>query len=89
MNDLKRKSKIDYKKLNENKRFCNDDLIHDIVDKHQIKEDLVREIIEAQSKFAAKIIKSGGLQTIILPYLGKLRVNPYHVQKLMAKSMKG
>lgn len=89
MNELRRKSKIDYQKLNASKRFCNDDLIREVAEKLNISEQLVKEVVEAQAKLAAKTIKSGGLETVILPYLGKLKVNPYHIQKLMAKSMKG
>ena len=88
MIDLKTKSKVDYKKLNESKRFCNQDLIVEVAEKLGVSEQLVKEIAEAQAKLAAKTIKSGTLQTIILPYLGKLKVNPYQVQKMMGNSMK-
>lgn len=88
MEVLRRKSKVDYRKLNESKRFCNNDLIVEVAEKLQVPEHLVKEIAEVQGRFAAKTIKSGTLKTVILPYLGKLKVNPYHVQKLMANSMK-
>lgn len=88
MEILRRKSKVDYRKLNESKRFCNNDLIIEVAAELNVPEQLVKEIVEAQAKLAAKTIKSGTLQTVILPYLGKLKVNPYHVQKLMSKSMK-
>jgi hypothetical protein len=82
------RSNIDYKKLNENKRFCNTDVIQEVAEELDLPEDLVASIAAAQSGYTAQTIKAGGLETILFVYLGKFKVNPFQVQKMMANSMK-
>lgn len=85
---VERRRKISYEELNKSKRFCNDDVCSEIANEFNVKEDLVRRIMEIQSKFTATTIKAGGLETIIIPYLGKFKVNPAQVSKMRANGLK-
>lgn len=86
--EVKHKRKVDYRKLNAGKRFCNTDVEHEVGEKLGISHLLVRQVAEAQSKFILQTIKGGGMEVITMVYLGKLKVNPYQVQKMMGKQMK-
>jgi hypothetical protein len=79
--------KVDYKKLNENKEFCNEQIIQEVSEKMSIPYAVVKSVAEAQSKFTSDTIRGGGLETIVMPYLGKFKVAPKRVQILMRKGL--
>jgi hypothetical protein len=78
---------VDYKKINEEKRYCNEQVIQEIAANLDLSYDLVKSVVDAQSKFTSNIIKGGGLETIVMPYLGKFKVSPTKIQKMMAKGL--
>jgi hypothetical protein len=82
------KKRINYKELNANKRFCNDDVLEATAEELDLPKHLVASIVESQSKLTARTIQSGGLETIMYVYLGKFKINPLQVQRMMANSMK-
>lgn len=84
---LKRK-KIDYKTLNQGKRFANEELYTEVGEQLGIHRSVVKEIADIQDKVTAETIQSGNMETVILVYLGKLKVNYSRVQKMMANSMR-
>lgn len=79
--------RIDYKKLNASKKFCNEDVIDNVSQELGISKEMVREVMEIQSDFLSSTIKSGGLENVIFVYLGRFRTNPRRIQKMMANSM--
>jgi glutamate formiminotransferase len=81
-------SKVNYEELNAAKRFCNKDVIEDVAEELGLPVHLITDIVETQSKFTLQTIQGGGLETIMYVYLGKFKINPRQVQKLMAKSMR-
>jgi nucleoid DNA-binding protein len=85
---MSRQSQVNYAELNAKKKFCNNDLIHEVADKLNVGESMVKAIVDSQSKFTAYTIKSGTMDSIAIVYLGKFKVNPKQVQKMMSKSMK-
>lgn len=85
---MERKKRVNYKELNANKRFCNDDVLEEISEELDLPKHIVASIVDAQSQFTARTIQSGGLETIIFAYLGKFKINPRQVQKMMANSMR-
>lgn len=87
--EKKYKRKVDYKKLNRDKKFANEDIISEVAESLNVSEALVRSIQDTQSKFHALRTKAGGLESIMYVYLGKFKVNHRQVQKMMANSMKG
>lgn len=78
---------VDYKKINEEKRYCNEQVIQEVAEKLNLSYSLVKSVIDAQSKFTSNVIKGGGLETIVMPYLGKFKVSPTKIQKMMAKGL--
>lgn len=82
------KNKIDYKKLNENKRFCNEDVIDKVAADLGLNPNTVRKVLEIQSEYTATTIRNGGMEQIIYPYIGRFKVNHRKVQKMMAKQMR-
>lgn len=81
------KHKIDYKKLNAEKKFCNEEVLADVAEELDLSLDVVRDIVDAQSAFTARTMKAGGMETIMYVYLGKFKVGLYQVQKMMANAM--
>ena len=84
----RRKSRVNYKELNANKKFCNEEVIIEVAEDLHVSQDIVRRVADSQSKFTAQIVKSGALETIMYVHLGKFKVNPYQIQKMMANAMK-
>ncbi len=84
----KRRTKIDYEQLNKNKRFCNSEIIEEVVEEKGLSKELVERVVNSQSLHTKRIIRAGGLESIIYVYIGKFKVNPYKIQSMMANSMK-
>ncbi len=77
---------LDFKKNNElDKRFCNEEIYEEVSEELRVPIDLVREISKAHSEFARQTIEVGAFESIILPYLGKLKAKLKSVQKMTAK----
>jgi hypothetical protein len=85
---MQAKKKINYKELNANKKFCNADVVEDVAEELGISSHIIAGIVETQSRYTAQVIQAGGLETIMFVYLGKFKINPRQVQKMMANSMK-
>ncbi len=74
---------MDYKKINENKKVANEEIIEEVSDELGVPADLVREVIDNQFIYASRIIKMGNLEDIIIPYLGKFKPNTRRIVKAM------
>lgn len=85
---MNRKSQVNYKELNEKKRFCNNDVYHEVSEELNLPTALIQLVADSQSKFTASTMKAGGMESITMVYLGKFKVNPRQVQKMMGKSMR-
>jgi len=72
--------KTDYTKINENKRFANQDILEETIEELQLDPTLVEEVILANSKFVRSVIETGAYESITLPYLGKLKAKLRSVQ---------
>ncbi len=72
-----------YKKANENRKVANEVILEEVADELNLPLDLVREIVDNQFSYAARIIKMGNLENIMIPYLGKFRPNIRRVVKAM------
>lgn len=88
MTERKKRNRFDYKKFNADKRFCNKDVIYDVSQELNIAEELVQQVADSQSEYTARTMRAGGLETIIYVYIGKFKVNPLQIQKMMANGMK-
>lgn len=83
-----KKRRVDYHKLNSSKRFCNDLIISEIAEELEIEISLVEKVAQSQSKFTVNTFRRGGMESVTYVYLGKFKVNPFKVQKMMANQMK-
>lgn len=86
--EKKLKRKINYKELNSNKKFCNEEVITEVAEELNVPQSLVRLIEQSQSKYTKQTIKAGGLESIIYVYLGRFKVNPRQIQKMMVNGMR-
>lgn len=75
---------IDYSKIEESKKFCNTELYDLVAEEFNIPVEQVKGIIESQFTFTFSVIKGGSLKSVLLPYLGKFKVNHKRVQRIMA-----
>jgi len=77
---------LDFEKNNnKDKRFCNEEIYEEVSEELQVDINLVREISKAHSEFARQIIETGAFESIILPYLGKIKAQTRKVQRMTAK----
>jgi len=74
--------------LTSNAKVVNQELYEEVADEIGVDEKLVQEVVNAHSKFTAKIVRVGAFEGVIMPYLGKIKVNPYKVQKIAANQEK-
>ena len=73
---------------------CNGRIIREIADDMNISIGTVEDIIRSVSSFTADTIRMGGLEGVMIPYLGKIHVKPYSQQykdylHSLGKEMKG
>lgn len=73
---------MNWREINENRKVANEELYIEISDELNIPVEKVKEIIKAQSDMALKTIQTGGLESFIFPYLGKIMVNFRRAQKV-------
>lgn len=81
--------KIDYTKINENKKFCNAEIIEEVAEELGLSIHLVKGIIASNSDFLRKTIETGAYESIHLPYLGKLKAKLRSVQKALSNIKRG
>lgn len=72
----------DYREINKNKKIANQEVFERISKLLNIPVEVVKEVVESQFEYAARVIKMGGLETIMIPYLGKFKINPRRVSKV-------
>lgn len=75
----------DYKEINENRKICNEEIYEEISEEEGIPISLVKDIHSAHSKFTVTIIKIGAFESIIYPYLGKIKAKLGAVKNIMSK----
>lgn len=83
---------MDYRDINQNRRIANEQLYIEVAEELNIPgitSATVKEIVEAQSEFLFDTIRTGGLDNVIFPYLGKFKVNPRKLQAVINKQQKG
>lgn len=73
-----------YQEINKEKKYCNKEVYEEVAEKLGITPELVEEIYNAQSEFAAKIVRRGGFESITFPYLGKIKAKLRAVSKLLS-----
>lgn len=74
---------LDFEKNNnKDKRFCNEEIYEEVSEELQLDISLIKEVAKAHSEFARVTIETGAFESIILPYLGKLKAKLKSVQKM-------
>lgn len=76
---------LNYEKVNKERVICNDEIYEEVSEEFEIDINLVKEVIEANSKFTRKVIERGAFESVIFPYLGKIKAKLRSVQKATAK----
>lgn len=61
---------------------CNDKLYQEVAKELNLPENLVKEVVHAQSLFTHKTIKKGAFESIRYVYLGKIAAKLRKIQKL-------
>ncbi len=79
---------IDYRKINQNKRYCNEQVYYEVAENLEVPEQLVKDIFNAQSEFTAKIIKRGAFESVTFVYLGKIKAKLRAVSKILSNPKK-
>lgn len=74
--------KDDYLKINANKKIINEEIYQEIAEEMNMPIERVREIHNAHSEFTVKIIHTGAFESVIYPYLGKVKAKLRTVQKV-------
>jgi nucleoid DNA-binding protein len=77
---------MNWKEVNENRKVINEELYEEVAHELNIPVHRVKEFMQVQSDFIAKVIGTGALETVMLPYMGKIRVN--HKKAQIVNSMK-
>lgn len=77
--------RIDYRKINQNKQFCNQIITEETSEELNLDLSLVKEVIQANEQFARKSIERGAFENVTLPYLGKLKCKHKQVQAAATK----
>jgi hypothetical protein len=75
----------DYTKVNESIKYCNTELYEECSEELNVNISLVREVVSANSEFIKETVQRGGFESIILPYLGKIKAKLRSVQKATGK----
>jgi len=73
-------SKQDFTKINENKVYCNVEILDEVVEERKSSLQLVSSIVEHHSQFIRRTIETGAYENVLLPYLGKIKCNTRKVQ---------
>ena len=76
-------AKEQYKEINANRKIINEELYEQVSEELNIPIHLVKDVISAHSEFTATTIKVGAFESIIFPYLGKVKAKLRTVQKVM------
>lgn len=79
----------DYRKINEQKKFCNEEIIEECVEELHLPKELIQEVVKLNSKFNRKVIETGAYESVTLPYLGKLKAKLSSVQKAASNIKRG
>jgi nucleoid DNA-binding protein len=74
---------MEYRKINENKRVANEDILEEVAEELGLPPDLVREVVDSQFSYTGRVIKMGNFENIIIPYLGKFKPNIRRISKAM------
>jgi hypothetical protein len=61
---------------------CNEECYQQVAQELNLPLAIVKEIINIQSLAGVRVIQTGGFESLMLPYLGKLRAKPAHVQQI-------
>lgn len=72
--------RIDYRKINQGKKFCNVVITEETAEELNVSLELVKEIIQANQEFSRKTIERGAYENVTLPYLGKLKARHKAIQ---------
>lgn len=75
-------AKEDYIKINRDRKIANEEIYEEIAEELNIPIELVKEVHNAHSDFTIKIIITGAFESIIYPYLGKIKAKLRSVQKV-------
>lgn len=62
-----------YKEINANRKICNEEIYDEIAEEEDLSPQLVKEILTAHSSFTITIVKIGAFESVIFPYLGKVK----------------
>ena len=81
--------KIDYTKINENKKFCNKELVEELTEELGISEYVIKGVIASNSNFLRRVIETGAYESIHLPYFGKLKAKHRSIQKALSNIKRG
>ena len=63
-------------------KICNKELYAEVAKELNESESLVEEIIKIQSKFTIEVMERGAFETILYPYLGKIKPRLKKVQMI-------
>ncbi len=71
----------DYTNANKERKFCNTELYDEVAEELGVDINLVKEVVSANSTFIKETIERGAFESVIMPYLGKIKAKLRSVQK--------
>lgn len=71
----------EYEAINESRKFINEELYEETAEELGVEVELVREVVSANAEFTAKVIHQGAFESVIYPFLGKIKAKLRGVQK--------
>ena len=57
-------------------------IIYKLANKYNLPLSKIKQIVDYQFKYAAKVMKDGNFETVRLPYFGKFSVNKKRVKHI-------
>lgn len=74
-------SKNSYNKINSTRKYCNEEIYEEVSEELKINIDLVKEVISANSEYTVRVIHQGAFESVIYPYLGKIKAKLRSIQR--------
>lgn len=71
----------EYAAINENRKIVNEQLYEETAEELGIDIELVKEVVSANAEFTARVIHQGAFESVIYPFLGKVKAKLRGVQK--------
>lgn len=74
-------NKDSYNKINSNRKYCNEDIYDEVSEELKVNINLVKEVVSANSEYTVSIIHQGAFESVIYPYLGKIKAKLRSIQR--------